>query len=354
MDVPMLAWIGLVTVILTMISVDVLGHLRTPHTPSLREAAWWSAAYVGIGLLFGLAVWAGWGAERSADYYSGFILEKSLSVDNLFVFVIIIAAFRVPRHYQQAVLLSGILVAIVLRGVFIAFGVAIIERWSAVFYLFGAFLIYTAIAQAREGKLQPETGEEYQESGVIRLVRRVVPVSADYEGGKLTTRQDGRWMITPLLLVVVALGSIDVIFALDSIPAIFAITQEPFLVFAANAFSLLGLRQLYFLIDGLLDRLTYLHYGLAAILAYIGAKQIIHALHENSLGFLNNGEPWTVIPEPGRFLSLAVIVVVLAVTVLASLGSRPARASRSAGAAVGGAARGELELTEGRGPSTER
>lgn len=350
MDVPMLAWIGLIAVILTMITVDIVGHLRTPHTPSLRESAWWSGAYVAIGLLFGLAVWAGWGFEHGADYYAGFILEKSLSVDNLFVFVIIIAAFRVPRHYQQAVLLAGIVIAIVLRGVFIAFGVAIIERWSSVFYLFGAFLIYTAIAQLREGKLEPGQAEEYRENGLITLIRRVFPVSEDYVGGKLATRRDGRWMITPMLLVVIAIGSIDVLFALDSIPAIFAITHEPFIVFAANAFSLLGLRQLYFLIDGLLERLTYLRYGLAAILAYIGVKQIIHALHENSLGFLNNGEPWTAIPEPGRVLSLGVIVVVLAVTVIASLRSR----SAPGGVAANGEGGDDLEMAEGRRARVKR
>src|SRR5699024_7364535 len=224
-----------------------------------------------------------------------------------------------PRIYQQHVLLAGIVIAIVLRGVFIALGAAAIDNFSWVFYIFGAFLIYTAVSQARQGVETGEQDEEFQENGFVRLVRRFFPVTDDYVGGKLVARQQGRRMITPMLLVILAIGSADILFAVDSIPAIFGLTQEPYLVFAANAFSLLGLLQLYFLIDGLLDRLVYLHYGLAAILAFIGAKLVIHALHTNELPFINGGRPWETIPEPDTILSLSVIVGILAITTVASL-----------------------------------
>ncbi|MFC7406756.1 TerC family protein [Georgenia alba] len=318
MDVPLIAWISLSALIAIMITVDIVGHVRTPHAPSLKEAAWWSVAYIAMALVFGGIVWAIWGHHHGTDYFSGYLLEKSLSVDNLFVFVIIIAAFQIPRKYQQEVLLAGIIIAIVLRGIFIAIGARIVENWSDVFFLFGAFLIYTAISQAREGKIEPGEDGEYKENAFVRLVRRFVPVTEGFVGGKLVHRHHGRTMITPLLLAIVAIGSADLIFAVDSIPAIFGVTQEAYLVFAANAFSLLGLRQLYFLIDGLLDRLVYLHYGLAAILAFIGVKQIIHALHETEVGFLQFFD-WHTIPEPGRLVSLGWIVGVLLITVVTSM-----------------------------------
>ncbi|MFC4555429.1 TerC family protein [Georgenia faecalis] len=320
MDVPILAWLILAAVILVMIAVDVLGHVRTPHAPTLKEAAWWSVAYVAMAIVFGFIVWAVWGAEYGGQYFAGYVTEKSLSVDNLFVFVIIIAAFRIPRKYQQEVLLAGIIIAIVLRAVFIAAGVVVIENFSWVFYLFGAFLIWTAISQARQGV---ETGEhdesEYHENRFVRTVRKIIPVTEGFVGGKLVTKVDGRRMITPMLLAIIAIGSADILFAVDSIPAIFGLTKEPYLVFAANAFSLLGLRQLYFLIDGLLDRLVYLHYGLAAILGFIGVKLLIHALHTNELAFINGGAEWHAIPEPEIPVSLAWIVGVLVLTVWASL-----------------------------------
>jgi tellurite resistance protein TerC len=318
-EVHALGWIALGAIIVVMIVVDIVGHVRNPHAPSMKEAAWWSVAYVAMAIIFGFIVWGVYGTQYGTEYFAGYVTEKSLSVDNLFVFVIIIAAFKIPRKYQQEVLLAGIIIAIVLRGVFIALGVAVIENFSWVFYLFGAFLIYTAIAQARQGVEDPDEHEEYHENGFVRLVRRVVPVTPGFVGGKLVHRHHGKTMITPMLLAIIAIGSADILFAVDSIPAIFGLTKEPYLVFAANAFSLLGLRQLYFLIDGLLDKLVYLHYGLAAILGFIGVKLVIHALHENELSFINGGEHWTAIPEPSIVVSLLWIVGVLVITVVASL-----------------------------------
>ncbi len=314
MDVQPWVWAVTIGVIVVMLAIDFFGHARKAHSPSLREAGLWSLAYVVVALVFGAIVWLAWGQDFGVQYFAGYITEKSLSVDNLFVFVLIFSSFRVPREYQQKVLLVGIVIALVLRALFIVVGAAAINQFSAVFYLFGAFLLYTAASQLRK---KDESGAE--ENGAVRLARRVFPTTGDFVGDKLLHKEDGRWHVTPMMVVIVAIGSADVLFAVDSIPAIFGLTQEPFLVFAANAFSLLGLLQLYFLIDGLLDRLVYLHYGLAGILAFIGAKLVIHALHTNELGFINGGEPWEAIPEPGTLVSLSVIVGILAVTTIASL-----------------------------------
>ena len=329
MDVHALGWIALAAIILTMITIDVVGHVRTPHEPSMREAAAWSAAYIAMACAFGAVVWAVWGGRYGQEYFAGYITEKALSIDNLFVFVIMLAAFRVPRAYQQEVLLAGIVIALVLRLAFILAGAALIE-FSAVFYVFGAWLIYTAVSQVREGVQRPDEheAEEYRPSGFVRLVSRVVPMTDGFVGGKVIHRHAGRTMITPMLLCIIAIGTADVMFAVDSIPAIYSLTAEPYLVFAANAFSLLGLRQLYFLIDGLLDRLVYLHYGLAAILGFIGLKLVNHALHSNELPFINGGRPWEAVPEPSIGASLGLIVVVVALTVVASaLSSRRAAAA---------------------------
>ncbi|QAY70896.1 TerC family protein [Xylanimonas protaetiae] len=316
MTVPVLAWVLTVGAILGMLAVDYVGHVRTPHTPSLKEAARWSAVYVGVALVFGVVVWAVWGGDFGEQYFAGYVTEKSLSVDNLFVFVLIMSTFRVPRQYQQKVLLVGITVALVLRTVFILLGAAAIASFSWVFYLFGLFLVWTAIAQVRHAR---DHDEEFTENGVLRLVRRVLPTTDEFVGDRLTKKVDGKRLITPMLVVMIAIGSADLLFAVDSIPAIFGLTEETYLVFAANAFSLLGLRQLFFLVDGLLDRLVYLGYGLAAILGFIGAKLLVHALHTNELPFLNGGRHVTVIPEIPTELSLGVIVAVLTVTTLASL-----------------------------------
>lgn len=335
MDVHALGWIALAAIILTMITVDVVGHVRTPHEPTMKEAAWWSIAYIAMAVVFGGIVWAVWGGQFGQEYFAGYITEKALSVDNLFVFVIMISAFKVPRKYQQEVLLTGIVIALVLRLVFILVGAALIENFSWVFYLFGAWLLWTAISQAREGVEQPDEHEadDYEPSGFVRLISRVVPITDGFVGGKVIHRHAGRTMITPMLLCIIAIGTADVMFAVDSIPAIYSLTAEPYLVFAANAFSLLGLRQLYFLIDGLLDRLVYLHYGLAAILGFIGLKLVNHALHTNELPFINGGEHWDVIPEPSIAVSLGFIVVTIVLTVVASLlSSRPVPTRREAGA----------------------
>lgn len=325
MEVHALGWLALAAIILTMITVDIVGHVRTPHEPSVKEAAGWSVAYIAMAVVFGGIVWAVWGHVYGAEYFGGYITEKALSVDNLFVFVIMISAFRVPRKYQQEVLLAGIVIALVLRLVFILVGAVFIQNFSWIFYIFGAWLLWTAISQAREGVEEPEehSPEEYKPTGFVKLVARVVPMTNGFVGGKIIHRARGRTMITPLLLVIIAIGTADVMFAVDSIPAIYSLTKEPYLVFAANAFSLLGLRQLYFLIDGLLDRLIYLHYGLAAILGFIGFKLINHALHENEVFFINGGEHWDVIPEPSIVTSLGFIVTVILITVAASIvGSR--------------------------------
>jgi tellurite resistance protein TerC len=317
MDVPFWIWALTIVAIVGMLLFDFVGHVRTPHAPSLRESAIWSAVYVGIALVFGLLVLWFSGAEFAGEYFAGYVTEKSLSVDNLFVFVLIMASFGVPRVLQQKVLLFGITFALVLRTVFILVGAAAIENFSWVFYLFGAILLYTAWVQARSGGHGSD--EEYQENGVLRLIRKVLPTTEEYHSDRMTVRLGGRRFITPLAVALIAIGTADVIFAVDSIPAIFGLTQETYLVFAANAFSLLGLRQLFFLIDGLLDRLVYLAYGLAVILGFIGAKLVIHALHTNELPFINGGEHVAAIPEISTALSLAVILGTLLVTTVASL-----------------------------------
>ncbi|WP_026461135.1 TerC family protein [Schaalia suimastitidis] len=320
MDVHAFGWLGLAAVVLILITVDIVGHVRTPHAPTLKEAAWWSAGYVVLGLAFGLIIWLIYGAGYAGEYFAGFLTEKALSLDNLFVFIIIMASFRVPREYQQKALLSGIIIALILRLVFILVGAAMVERFSWLFYFFGAWLLYTAWGQAKEGVEEPGSADdEYHENRFVRTMRRIFPVTDGFMGQKFLHRHGGKTYITPMLLVVFALGSADIMFAFDSIPAIFGLTQEPYLVFAANAFALLGLRQLYFLVDGLLERLVYLHYGLAAILGFIGVKLILHAMHENAVPFINGGQGMHWAPEIGIIPSLAFILVTITITVVASL-----------------------------------
>ena len=315
MDVSPLIWALTLAGIVAMLAVDLFGHVRKPHAPTLREAAIWSSAYVAIALLFGLFVLVQWGGGFAAEYYAGYITEKSLSVDNLFVFVLIMGAFAVPRQFQQKVLFVGIILALVLRTLFIFLGAEIVDNWAWVFYIFGAFLIWTAITQLRH----TEQTDEARETWLVRIVRRIFPVTEGFHEDKIFVRVNGRRHITPMLVVMVAIGSADILYAIDSIPAIFGLTQEVFLIFAANAFSLLGLRQLFFLIDGLLDKLVYLNYGLAAILAFIGIKLVIHALHENEVPFINGGEHITFIPEVSIAVSLSFIIGVLAITTITSL-----------------------------------
>lgn len=327
-DVPLWAWIATISLIVVMLVVDFVGHARTPHAPTLKESAWWSAAYVLLAVIFGGFVWWGLGGEAGQQYFAGYITEKSLSVDNLFVFVLIMAAFKVPRIYQQKVLLIGIIIALIMRVIFILLGAALVENFSFIFYIFGAFLLYTAWVQLRHNS--DDDDDEYEEGRFMRAVRKVLPTTDTYVEDKMFVRRNGKLFVTPMLMVMIAIGSADLLFAVDSIPAIFGLTQSVFLIVAANAFSLLGLRQLYFLIDGLLDKLVYLHYGLAAILAFIGAKLVIHAMHTNELPFINGGEHITIIPEVPISVSLVVILAILAITTVTSLTIGNRRAERAA------------------------
>lgn len=317
MHVSPLVWIITCLVILGLFVFDFFAHVRTPHAPTFRESAFWSAVYIGLAIVFGLFVMANWGTTFGGEYFAGFVTEKALSVDNLFVFVIIMSTFAVPREYQQKVLLIGIVMALVMRGAFIAVGAAAINTYSWVFYLFGAFLIYTAVKLIKDANHSAEA-EQDRENKLVRAVKRILPTTEEYDGDKLITKIDGKRVVTPLLLALVVIGFTDVLFALDSIPAIYGLTQEPYLVFTANAFALMGLRQLFFLIGGLLERLVYLSYGLSIILAFIGVKLVLHALHENTLPFINGGEHVSV-PEISTVMSLSVIIGVLVVTTVASL-----------------------------------
>lgn len=321
MDVPGWVWTLTVAGIAGLLAFDYVVHVRKAHVPTLREAAVWSALYVGIAVAFGLGVLVFGGAAMGTEYFAGYLTEKALSVDNLFVFLVILHSFRVPREYQQKALLFGITFSLIARTALIFVGSALINTFAWVFYVFGLVLLVTAGNMLKPRGGEPDEGENV----AVRLARRLFHTTDDYEDGRLFTVRDGRRAMTPLVLVMVALAGTDVLFALDSIPAIFGLTQNVYLVFTAVAFSLLGLRQLYFLIDGLLDRLIYLAFGLAVILGFIGVRLILHALHENNLPFVNNGEPVEVV-ELSTGLSLGVIVVVLVVTIVASLVSRTGRA----------------------------
>jgi tellurite resistance protein TerC len=288
---------------------------RRPHEPSVKESSLWVGFYVTLALLFGVVLLAVSGGEYAGEFYAGWLTEYSLSIDNLFVFVIIMARFQVPRKLQQGALMVGIIIALVLRGIFILLGAAVIERFTWVFYLFGAFLIYTAIQLVRSRHEE----EDYEENAFIRQMRKVLPITPDFHGSKIRVRQDGRKYWTPMIVVFLALGTTDLLFALDSIPAIFGLTREPFIVFTANVFALMGLRQLYFLLGGLLTRLVYLSLGLSVILAFIGVKLVLEAVHENSLPFINGGEPVHAVPAIPIWLSLTVILCVLVVATVASL-----------------------------------
>lgn len=310
--------VGTFVVLGLLLLVDLLIVTRRPHTPSTKEASLWVGFYVSLAVIFGLIMIPIAGSQASGEFFAGWLTEYSLSVDNLFIFVIIIAQFRVPRKYQQSVLMFGILTAIVLRGIFILLGAAAIERFAWVFYIFGAFLIYTAVKLAKQQAEHEEHDEEY-ENAFIRKARRVLPMTKEYHGVKMRVRIDGKRLFTPMVIVFLAIASADMLFAFDSIPAIFGLTQEAFIVFTANIFALMGLRQLYFLLGGLLERLVYLSIGLSIILAFIGVKLVMHALHVNELPFINGGEPLTGIPDIPIWLSLLVIIGTLTVTTVASL-----------------------------------
>jgi tellurite resistance protein TerC len=303
--------------LVAVLLADLLVVGRRPHVPSHREAAAWVGGYIGLALVFAVVMWLVVGPEPATEFTAGWLTEYSLSVDNLFVFVIIMARFKVPRELQQTALMVGIVVALVLRGVFILLGAELISRFTWVFYGFGLFLVYTAVTLVRDHARGED--EEYEENVVIRRVRRALRVTPDFHGTRLRVERGGRRLWTPLVVVFLALGTTDVLFALDSIPAVFGLTRDAFIVFTANLFALMGLRQLYFLLGGLLRRLVYLSIGLAVILAFIGVKLVLSAVHENSLPFLNGGQPVEAVPEIPIWLSLVVIVGVLAVATAASL-----------------------------------
>ncbi len=324
-----LIWLLTVLGIVGLLLFDYFFHVRRAHVPTIGEAARWTVIYMSIAVLFGLGVLIFGGGPMGTQYFAGYVTEEALSVDNLFVFLLLLGSFKVPRADQQKVLLVGIAISLLARTGFILLGGALIDSFAWVFYLFGLILLVTAGNLLRQ---QVSGDQESADNIIIRLARRVLPSSDVYDGDKLFTYQDGRRMMTPMLLVMVAIGGTDILFALDSIPAIFGLTQNVYLVFTATAFSLLGLRQLYFLIDGLLDRLVYLSYGLAAILALIGFKLVLHAMHENNVPFLNHGDSIHVF-QISTGLSLAIIVGVLLLTVVVSLLSAKGRAQMATAAA---------------------
>jgi tellurite resistance protein TerC len=306
-NVPAWVWLATIVALLGLLAVDLFIVDRNPHQIRMAEAARWVAFYVVAAIGFGAGVWTVAGSRYAGEFFAGYLTEYSLSVDNLFVFVLILTTFAVPGIHQHRVLLFGVLAALVLRGLFIAAGAAVIAHFQGVFYLFGAFLIYTGWRLAFSSS---DDEKDYRDNRLLRMVRRVLPVTDRYHGTKVSVRIAGRRHLTPMLLVMLAIGSTDLMFALDSIPAIFGLTKEPYLVFTANAFALMGLRQLFFLLGGLLERLVYLSSGLALILGFIGIKLILEALH-------GNGVRWA--PHVGIELSLGVIAGVLVVTTLASL-----------------------------------
>jgi tellurite resistance protein TerC len=307
MNIPTWVWLVTVAGLSAMIMFDFYLVSRNPRKPSMRECTLWVSAYVGLAVLFGFGVTLFAGGQHGGEFFAGWITEYSLSVDNLFVFIIIMGTFAVPKQFQQKVLSIGIVLALLMRGLFIAVGAQAVSRFDWLFYIFGAFLIYTAWKLIRH---QDDDEEEFKENAVLRVAKKFLPATDSYEGAKLTTRVDGRKMVTPMLIVMIAIGTTDLLFALDSIPAIFGLTKEPYLVFTANAFALMGLRQLYFLIGGLLDKLVYLSKGLSIVLAFIGVKLVFEALH-------HDGVSWA--PEIPILVSLGIILGTLAVTTVASL-----------------------------------
>jgi len=312
LDVPLWAWVAFAAVIVVMLAIDLLAH-RGAHVIGFREAAWWSALWVGLSLVFAVIVAVTLGAQAGVEFTTAWLLEKSLSVDNLFVFALIFAYFKVPREYQHRVLFYGVIGALVFRAIFIAAGVAVVSRFTAVLFVFAAILLWSAY------KLMKDDEDEYDPSRsvAIRLLRKIVPVREEYAGSKFFVKEAGKRVATPLLAVVVAIEAADLVFAVDSVPAVLAVSDDPFIVYSSNAFAILGLRALYFLLSGLLDRFHYLSKGLAIILGFIGVKLILQASHETIS---------TAIPEIPSLASLAVIVVVLTGSVVLSL-TRPPRAT---------------------------
>ncbi|RMX04960.1 TerC/Alx family metal homeostasis membrane protein [Corticibacter populi] len=304
-------------IVLTLILIaDLLIILKRPHIPSMKEATAWVVFYVSLALVFAGLMYYFAGGEYAGQFVAGWLTEYSLSIDNLFVFVLLMSQFNVPKKYQQEVLMVGIILALVLRGIFILLGAQLIQNFSWIFYIFGAFLVYTAYNQAFSGESDEDANHE---PAIVRIARKRMQIAPHFDGAKIRTIFEGKKVWTPMIIVFIAIGFTDLIFAIDSIPAIFGITKSPFIVFTANIFALMGLRQLYFLLGGLLDKLKYLHYGIAFILAFIGAKLFFHAMHVNELPFINGGEPIHWAPEISTWVSLAVIICSMLVATVASL-----------------------------------
>ncbi len=317
-------WLWLVTIfgMIVVLGIDlaIVDHpWRKDDTPKefgMKEAGWWAAFYIGVAVIFGFGLWyfvekttPGLGAGKAGEYFAGYVTEKSLSVDNLFVFYLILTKFKVPKEYQHEVLLIGIVIALILRGIFIAIGAAAINAWSEVFYVFGAFLIYTAFRIVYDHVRGDDYEKDHTDSVASRIVQKIWPITPIYYGQKMSVVIDGQRHLTPMFMVILAIGVTDVLFAVDSIPAIFGLTQDAYIVFTANAFALLGLRQLYFLLAGLMDKLSLISWGLAAIMVFIGVKMIFHALHENGIHII----------EISTATSLTVIIGIMVITLAASL-----------------------------------
>ena len=315
MDVPTWAWLVTLGVAAAALTFDVIWVARKPHVPSTREVSTVLGIYVSAAILFGIGLWIVEDGERGTEFFAGWLTEYSLSIDNLFIFIIIMAKFGVPARFQQTALLWGIILAIVLRTIFIFVGAAAINQFAWVFYIFGAFLLYTAVKLATENH---DEEQEWEPNATIKWFQRTVPSTTEWSA-RLFTKENAKRVATPLFMVVIALGMTDLLFALDSIPAIYGLTKEPYIVLTANLFALMGLRQLYFLIGGLLKKLVYMSIGLSILLAYIGFKLIVHALNENELPFINGGEEVHAIPEIPITVSLGIIVLILGATAVASL-----------------------------------
>ena len=304
MDVGLNVWAITVAAVLALIALDFFVVSNKPHEVGMREAALWSVFYIAIAIAWGIGIWQIYGGDYGTQYFTGWLVEKALSVDNLFVFVIILTRFAVPKEYWQKVLLFGILFALVARTVFILLGAAMLKYFSFTFLIFGALLIWTAVQLARHRNEDPDVSD----SKIVTFAQNKLPFSNEWHGGKMWAIENGRRLFTPMLLVMIAIASTDLLFALDSIPAVYGITSEPYLVFAANAFALLGLRALFFLLHGLLDKLVYLSLGLAIILGFIGVKLILHWAHG----------VWPGVPEIPTLASLGFILTVLLITGVAS------------------------------------
>ena len=321
MNVDIWVWVATFLILVTVLAVDFIYQVRNPHEPTFRESAIQSAIYIILALLFTFVVGGIWGPQFAQEYFAGYITENSLSVDTVFVFLVVFSQFAVPRELRSQALLIGVGLALVLRFIFILLGAAFIENFSWAFYIFGAFLLLTALKILKDtfDGLKDDGHSEYSGGRIIAAIQKFIPSTDEYHGNKMVIKVSGKRLATPLLMVMIAIGFTDLLFALDSIPAIYGLTDVPYIVFVANVFALLGLRQLYFLLGGLMERLKYLGVGLSAILGWIGLKLVIHALHKNELPFINGGESFTLIPEIRTDLSLFVILITLLITTIWSL-----------------------------------